>query len=148
MVCGGGINELRSPFSMNSNPSKFAWKFRIFQHIKWNKVGSNKLCPYEPLIKVCYSHYTVHVNVCVARDQLLPKAECEVDDDHDDWNSSKGRPEQLTWGRQKLQIHVQGKYQHLYWHYRYIFRYMTKIFTINIGLENSRKLRTGKHKYW
>lgn len=46
--------------------------------------------------------------VCVARDQLLPKAECEVDDDHDDWNSSKGRPEQLTWGRQKLQIHVQG----------------------------------------
>lgn len=42
--------------------------------------------PYEPLIKVCYSHYTVHVYmyVCVARDQLLPKAECEVYDDHDD----------------------------------------------------------------
>ena len=93
---------------MNSNPSKFAWKFRIFQHIEWNKVGSNKLCPYEPLIKVCYSHYTVHVCVCVARDELLPKAECKVDDDHDDWNSSKWRPEQLTWGRQKLQIHVQG----------------------------------------
>ena len=76
---------------MNSNPSKFALKFWILQYIEWNK----QIVPLMNHWLKFVIHIIQFMFTCmyVARDQLLPKAECEVYDDHDDWNSSKGRPE-------------------------------------------------------